>query len=63
MQRLENAGHIELEEYETVTCLKEVQLRSEASQSGTANYVGVSTIHNYGEEVGERGGGVFFVYM
>lgn len=46
---------IPLEEWEHVTCMKNVLLSSEGTSSGLKGYVAMGTNYNYGEDVTNRG--------
>lgn len=46
---------IEFEEWEQVTCVKNVQLASEGTKSGLKGYLAISTNYCYGEDVPNRG--------
>ena len=46
---------IELEDWEHVTCLKNVMLASEGTESGLKGYIALGTNYNYGEDVTNRG--------
>lgn len=46
---------IEFEEWEQVTCVKNVMLTSEGTKSGLKGYIAVSTNYCYGEDVPNRG--------
>ncbi|XP_054164327.1 cleavage and polyadenylation specificity factor subunit 1-like [Oppia nitens] len=46
---------VELEEWEHVTCLKNVMLASEGTESGLKGYIAFGTNYNYGEDVTNRG--------
>lgn len=46
---------IEFEEWEQVTCVKNVSLTSEGTTSGLKGYIAVSTNYCYGEDVPNRG--------
>lgn len=46
---------IELEEWEHVTCVKNVMLMSEGTRSGLKGYLAIGTNYNYGEDVTSRG--------
>jgi len=46
---------MELEEWEHVTCLKNVRLADEGSHSGLKGFVAVGTNYNYGEDITSRG--------
>ena len=50
-----SAHRIELEEWEHVTCMKTVSLRSEETVSGLKGYVAAGTCLMQGEEVTCRG--------
>ena len=50
-----SARRIELEEWEHVTCMKTVSLRSEETVSGLKGYVAAGTCLMQGEEVTCRG--------
>lgn len=53
---------MELEEWEHVTCIKNVMLVSEGTRSGLKGYLAVGTSYNYGEDVTIRGR-VCFLYL
>jgi hypothetical protein len=46
---------MELEEWEHVTCLKNVSLAYEGTRSGLKGYIAVGTNYNYGEDITSRG--------
>lgn len=46
---------IEFEEWEHVTCLKNVSLSYEGARSGMKGYLALGTNFNYGEDVTSRG--------
>lgn len=46
---------IEFDEWEQVTCVKNVSLASEGTQSGLKGYIALSTNYCYGEDVPNRG--------
>lgn len=46
---------IELDEWEHVTCLKNVSLAYEGTRSGLKGYIAVGTNYNYGEDITSRG--------
>ncbi|CAG2109128.1 unnamed protein product [Medioppia subpectinata] len=46
---------IELEEWEHITCIKNVMLASEGTESGLKGYIALGTNYNYGEDVTNRG--------
>ncbi|KFM60381.1 Cleavage and polyadenylation specificity factor subunit 1, partial [Stegodyphus mimosarum] len=46
---------MELEEWEHVTCVKNVMLMSEGTRSGLKGYLAVGTSYTYGEDVTSRG--------
>lgn len=45
----------ELEDWEHVTCLRNVNLMSEGTRSGLKGYLAMGTSYNYGEDVTIRG--------
>lgn len=45
----------DLEDWEHVTCVKNVNLMSEGTRSGLKGYLAVGTSYNYGEDVTIRG--------
>lgn len=55
MQAIADVGAVDLEEFEIVTSMKEVQLKSEGVASGMQNYLVFGSIYNYGEEMIVRG--------
>ncbi|XP_045540280.1 cleavage and polyadenylation specificity factor subunit 1 isoform X2 [Papilio machaon] len=46
---------IELEDWEHVTCLKNVALSYEGTRSGLRGYIAIGTNYNYGEDITSRG--------
>lgn len=46
---------MELDEWEHVTCLKNVSLAYEGTRSGLKGYIAVGTNYNYGEDITSRG--------
>ncbi|CAG2058197.1 unnamed protein product, partial [Timema podura] len=46
---------MELEEWEHVTCLKNVSLAYEGTTSGLKGYIALGTNYNYGEDITSRG--------
>ncbi|GBP39414.1 Cleavage and polyadenylation specificity factor subunit 1 [Eumeta japonica] len=46
---------IELDEWEHVTCLKNVSLSYEGTRSGLRGYIALGTNYNYGEDITSRG--------
>lgn len=46
---------IELDEWEHVTCLKNVSLAYEGTRSGLKGYIALGTNYNYGEDITSRG--------
>ncbi|XP_046972661.1 cleavage and polyadenylation specificity factor subunit 1 [Vanessa cardui] len=46
---------IELDEWEHVTCLKNVSLSYEGTRSGLRGYIAIGTNYNYGEDITSRG--------
>ncbi|CAH2098493.1 unnamed protein product [Euphydryas editha] len=46
---------IEFEEWEHVTCLKNVSLSYEGTRSGLRGYIAIGTNYNYGEDITSRG--------
>lgn len=48
-------GGIEFDEWEHVTCIKNVMLASEGTTSGLKSYLAISTNYCYGEDVPNRG--------
>ena len=54
---------IELDQWEHVTCLKNVSLAYEGTRSGLKGYIVLGTNYNYGEDITSRGRVNFiFVY-
>jgi cleavage and polyadenylation specificity factor subunit 1 len=45
----------ELDEWEHVTCLKNVSLAYEGAHSGLKGYIAIGTNYNYGEDITSRG--------
>lgn len=46
---------IELDQWEHVTCLKNVSLAYEGTRSGLKGYIVLGTNYNYGEDITSRG--------
>lgn len=46
---------MELDEWEHVTCLRNVSLAYEGTRSGLKGYIAVGTNYNYGEDITSRG--------
>lgn len=46
---------IDLDEWEHVTCLKNVSLAYEGTRSGLKGYIAIGTNYNYGDDITSRG--------